>query len=102
MRERRRQFHLSLGIAVCICLFFPLSVLAGEYVGTPAAEGSGIAAAETPLQAAALCEPCNVDGDCGPDLQCGIAVGGGTDRCIPDTVPAGDTYECSAGDSGSG
>lgn len=48
MRERKRQFHLSLGIAVCICLFLPLSVFAGEYVGAPAAEGSVISAAETP------------------------------------------------------
>ncbi|HUT72304.1 MAG TPA: hypothetical protein VMW89_16660 [Desulfatiglandales bacterium] len=101
MRERKRQFHLSLGIAVCICLLLPLSVLAGEYAGTPAAEGSGISAMDSPWQAA-LCEPCTVNADCDADLLCGSAIGGGTDRCIPDTVPVGDTYECSAGDSGSG
>ena len=101
MRERKRQFHLSLGIAVCICLFLPLSVFAGEYVGAPAAEGSGISAMDSPWQAA-LCEPCTVNADCDAGLQCGTALGGGTDRCIPASVPPGGTYECPVGESGGG
>ena len=105
MRERKRQFRLSLGIAVCICCFFlPLSVFAGEYVGHPAAEGSGIASAVAGPWQAGLCEPCNDHPDCDPGLQCGIPVNPGDPRlCIPDWVGPGQTYSCEAsGDSGSG
>jgi hypothetical protein len=95
MRERRRQFHLSLGIAVCICLFFPLSAFAGEYVGAPAAEGSGISAMASPWQAG-LCEPCDPE-PCDAGLQCGIPVNQGDPRlCIPDSVGPGQTYSCEA------
>ena len=102
MRERKRQFHLSLGIAVCICLFLPVSVFAGEYVGAPAAEGSGISAMESPWQAA-LCEPCTDNADCDAGLQCGIPVDPNDPRlCIPDSVGLGERYSCSAPDSGGG
>ena len=99
MRERKRQFHLSLGIAVWICLFFPLSVFAGEYVGAPAAEGSGISAAENPWQLAGICEPCDKDADC-ESGNCATPVsGGGPNRCIP---AGAKSYECPVGDSGGG
>ena len=103
MRERKLQFHLSLGIAVCICLLLPLSVFAGEYVGAPAAEGSGISAMDSPWQAA-LCEGCTQDADCDPGLQCGIPVDPADPRlCIPDSIGPGETYSCRApADSGSG
>ena len=97
MRERKLQFHLSLGIALCICLLLPLSVLAGEYVGAPAAEGSGISAAENPWQLADICEPCTVDADCAEN-NCGVAESG-EKWCIPAGAAS---HSCPAGDSGSG
>ena len=103
MRERKRQFHLSLGIAVCICLFFPLTALADNFVvASQAAPGGGdISVAETPLQLADTCEACNDNPDCASN-NCGIVVSGprtGEKYCMP----AGETsWECSAPDSGSG
>ena len=99
MRERKCQFHLSLGIAVCVCLFLPLSVFAGEYVGAPAAEGSGISAAENPWQLAGICEPCAQNADC-ESGNCGIPVDPNNPRLC---IPAGaQSYSCPAPKSDGG